>query len=385
MKLLFWLSLFLLIYAFIGYPLFIGLLAGFFPKPLSPTKDPAKKFSTSIVLVVYNGNALIRQRLENLLSQDYPIQEIVVVCDGCTDGTCTTVSSFEDPRVKLLSMPTRSGKADGLNLGISQARGEIVVLTDLRQSFERDTVSRLVEPFFSPEVGAVSGALEIMPSSHGVAKGVDTYWSLEKRIRHAESRFHSCIGCTGAVYAIRRSLFSPIPRDTLLDDVVIPMHIALSGYRVVFEPRATAFDPQPLAPARESIRKRRTLAGNFQIMFRYLQWLHPWKNRLWWQLFSHKYLRVLAPFLLLTTLGANLSLLGGSFFRFTLALQLLFYLFAGLGTFPFLKKLRLFSLPSSFVFLNSMVLRGLFDYLGGCGGVWESALPPGRQNGTPVA
>ncbi len=370
---LFWISAAFLSYTFVGYPVLIGLLARFFPKKTFISSIPT--LPVSVVLVVFNGREQIRARLENLLNQDYPIHEIIVVCDGCTDGTPEAVATLSDPRIKLISRPARTGKSASLNPGIKQATGEIVVLADVRQQFQPDTVSRLVENFSDPKIGAISGALEIKASSNSIGKGVGAYWSFEKKLRNAESTFDSCIGCTGAIYAIRRVLFTPLPADTLLDDVVIPMQIALAGYRVAFEARAVAYDPQPLDPTRESVRKRRTLAGNYQMLFRYPSWALPWKNRLWIQLVSHKYLRLLSPLFLATTLGANCFLLDQPFYRVPLSLQLSFYLFGILGNFPGFKKFRLFSISTSFLFLNRMILRGLLYYLfEGVNGIWENSI-----------
>ena len=373
MRLLYWISAFVLAYTFVGYPILIGFLAKLLPKHSPIPRGTSSPAPLSIVLVVFNGKEQIRSRLENLLAQDYPIHEVLVICDGCTDGTPEEVATLLDSRIILVPNAVRSGKSACLNLGLQLAIGEIVVLTDVRQQFQPDTISRLIDNFSDPQIGAVSGALEIKASSHAIGKGVDAYWNFEKSLRHAESAFDSCIGCTGAVYALRRSLFQPIPQDTFLDDVVIPMQIAAAGSRVVFEPRAIAYDPQTLHPARESVRKRRTLAGNFQMLFRYPGWMLPWRNRLCVQLVSHKYLRLSAPFFLLTILGANFLLLDQIFYRLLLLPQIGLYLFGVLGGFPFFKKIRLFSLPASFLFLNLMVVRGLLDYLFvNRGGLWES-------------
>jgi len=272
---LFWACAISLFYSFLGYPLLIGLLAKLISRRSAASEFESPPVPVSVILVVHNGKTLIGPRLENLLNQDHPIKEIIVICDGCTDGTPEAVQAVANPKVRTILQPRRSGKSSGLNLGIHNATSEIVVFADLRQRFRPDTISRLLENFANPEVGAVSGSLEIKASLDTTGRGVGSYWNLEKKLRHAESCFDSCIGCTGAIYASRLSLLEPIPEDTILDDVVIPMQIALAGYRVLFEPRAIAFDPQPQDPGLESIRKERTLAGNFQMLFRYPKWLLP--------------------------------------------------------------------------------------------------------------
>jgi hypothetical protein len=211
----------------------------------------------------------------------------------------------------------------------------------------------------------VSGALMIETAATAVGGGVDAYWRLEKFVRSAESKLDSSIGCTGAVYAIRRKLFQSIPADTILDDVVIPMQIALQNYRILFEPLAVSFDPQSLEPEREKVRKQRTLAGNFQMLFRYLNWLLPSRNRLWWQLISHKYLRLAAPLCLVLALIANARLLESSFFRLLFYGQCFFYSLAIFGLIFSRSKIFIFSIPAGFVFLNWMTVRGFFYFLKG--------------------
>ena len=360
----FWLCAGALLYTFAGYGLHIALLARLRSRQGRVAPDFIAP-DVCVVLVAHNEESRVLPRLENLLASDYPPGKlrVLVVSDGSTDGTVARIESLRDPRIAVLARPERGGKAACLNAGLAQSTGEIVVFADARQRFAADTIARLAAHFADPAVGAVSGALEIEQSGSSTGAGVDAYWRYEKRLRAAESRLDSCIGCTGAVYAIRRALFIPLPADTILDDVVIPMQIAIAGHRVLFDTGARAYDPQPLEPAAERIRKRRTLAGNYQMLFRHPAWLLPWRNRLWWQLIAHKYLRILAPAFLLGVFAANLALLAHPFYRLAFAGQCLFYILALLGiTFPQLRA-RAFSLPAGFVFLNLTSIRALLHYL----------------------
>ena len=271
------------------------------------------------------------------------------------------------PGSEIVECPQRAGKAAGLNLAASRCTDDILIFTDARQRFAEDAIARLTAHFADPAIGAVSGALEIAPAASATGAGVDAYWRYEKSLRAAESRWDSCIGCTGAIYALRRGLFTAIPEDTLLDDVVIPMQAAMQGARVIHDPTALAFDPQPLEPEAELRRKQRTLAGNFQMLFRYPAWLLPWGHRLWWQLLSHKYLRLVAPFLLLSALASSVALGGRPFYGFCLAAQLMLYFFAGISSLPAAQDWKFCQIAAGFVFLNFQVLRGLRYYLAGAG------------------
>ncbi|MBA4148696.1 MAG: glycosyltransferase family 2 protein [Verrucomicrobia bacterium] len=360
----FWFSFLVLAYTFCGYPALVMCLSRLSRKsPLQTNETPL----VSVVLAAHNEQERIHARLQNLLSAEYPADkiEIVIVSDGSTDATVDRAESIDERRVRVIHQTTRSGKAHCLNVGVAAACGEIVVFGDMRQRFAPDTIARLVSHFSDARVGAVSGSLEIERSASAIGGGVDAYWRLEKLIRFSEAQIDSSIGCTGAVYAIRRKNFQPIPSDTILDDVVIPMQIALQKLRVLFDPKAVAYDPQTLEPEREKIRKQRTLAGNFQMMFRYPGWLLPWVNRLWWQLISHKYLRLAAPFFMLLLLVANGLLLDSIFYRSIFIAQCLFYALAISGrTFSSIQS-RLFSIPAGFVFLNLMILSGLYHHLRG--------------------
>lgn len=362
----FWISLGGVAYTFLGYTILIVALARCFPRPT--IKGEVKELPlVSVVLVAFNERDRIRARLENLLAADYPRAklEIVVVTDGSTDGTPALVKEFSDRNVLLLEQAERGGKAACLNVGVPAAKGEIVVLCDARQRFDSRTIPNLVANFADERVGAVSGELFIESSGSSVGGGVDIYWKLEKIVRESEARLSSVIGATGAVYAIRRELFRPIPVDTLLDDVLIPLRIATEGHRVGFDPSATAYDPQTTDPVKEQRRKRRTLAGNFQLMFRYPGLMMPWRTGLWWQLISHKYSRVCAAWLLPLMFVSNALLSSKPFYEWIFYGHCGFYLLAAMGSLFKGIKTKLLSIPSGFVFLNLMSVLGLWDYIRG--------------------
>ena len=174
----------------------------------------------------------------------------------------------------------------------------------------RDTLRALVENFADPAVGAVSGELVLTTSDRTAAAGRGSafYWRYEKFIRSTEGRADSTIGATGAIYAIRRELFEPIPDDTILDDVLIPLRIVRKGYRVLFEPRARAYDSASATAQHEFVRKARTIAGTFQLFSRELWLFNPRRNRLWFETMSHKALRLALPVLHATLLVASAAL-----------------------------------------------------------------------------
>ena len=367
MAFVFWISAAALAYTFLGYQILIRVLSRLRPRATAGATTP--ELDATVLIVAHNEQSRIRARIENLRLSAVPAR-VVVCSDGSTDATAAEARAAG---ARVFEYAPRRGKAACLSDAIPALESSIVILADCRQQFTRDTIARLGRHFADPAIGAASGILRIGDPGTSAGDGVSAYWKMETAVRQSESNFDSCIGCTGAVYAIRRTLFRPIPADTILDDVVIPMWIALSGHRVVYDGEAEAFDPQPLDPRAETRRKARTLAGNFQMLVRHPAWLLPWKNRLAFQLISHKYLRLAGPFLLASILTASACLAEDSaFYETALGLQVLLYLLAAAGLALPSLRMRLFSIPAGFLFLNLMTLRGLFRFLfGPRGGAWE--------------
>src|SRR5262249_22240501 len=226
-EILFWIVVALIGYVYIGYPGLVWLWAVRHPRPVRRASTAPR---VSIVLVAHNEADRIGRRLENLLSLDYPRDhlEILVGSDGCTDGTAAIARAYESAGVTIVAFERRRGKSAVLNDLVAKARGEIVVLADARQRFEAPVIHALVEPFADPRVGAGRGALTLTHDADGawVGRGVGFYWRNEKFTRGNERGVASTGGATGAVYATRRELFEPIPDDTILDDVFVPLRIS---------------------------------------------------------------------------------------------------------------------------------------------------------------
>jgi poly-beta-1,6-N-acetyl-D-glucosamine synthase len=353
-ELIFWLSVALLAYAHVGYPALIAARARLRPRPPALGGEP----SVSVVIVAHDEAARVDTRIRNLRALDYPAErlEIVIASDGSVDGTPARARAWEPEGVTVVAFETRRGKAAVLNDVVPKARGEIVVMGDARQTFDARALRALVGAFADPAVGAVSGELILRAGDDAtrVGEGVGFYWRYEKFIRRQESRADSTVGATGAIYAIRRELFAPIPPDTILDDVLIPMTIVRRGYRVLFEAGARAYDRPAVTASAEFTRKVRTIAGNFQLFARHRWLLDPWRNRLWLQTVSHKGLRLLGPLFLAATAVANLALLDRSFYRLTLGAQAVFYAAALVGYLSCnaRTRVRLLGVPYVFCLLN---------------------------------
>ncbi len=376
---LFWFSLACILYTFIGYP----LLLRFFPKK-SLRLDVHKDLfipNVSIVIAAWNEEANISKRLDNLLTQDYPTDktEIIVVSDGSTDSTNSIVSSYSDRSVRLVSLEDRLGKAQALNQGIAQAKGNIIVFCDARQYFEPSAVSWLVANFYDPRVGCVSGELILVKDDQSrIQVEMGAYWNYEKWIRKMESRTGSVVGATGSIYAIRRFLFKPLPPGTILDDVLTPLNIVREGYRCIFESKAVALDCFSKDTGQEWQRKVRTLAGNWQMLSLQPELLLPWRNPCWWRLVSHKILRLIVPFALIILFISG-ALLQGMLYRTVVVLQCLLYASALLACLlPTVRANRILRLEYFFLVMNAAALAGFWRWItGDCKTVWQ---PLGADN-----
>lgn len=327
----FWVCLALLAYTHLGYPALLAVWARLRSRPVRRGEGLP---TLSVLVVACDEASLIDARVRNLLALDYPCDrlEILVASDGSTDGTAERARAYEAAGLTVFAFPVRRGKPAVLNELVPRARGELVVLADARQRFEPGALRALAAPFHDPCVGAVSGELLLDVGGEGVVgQGVGFYWRYEKWIRRHEAAVASTLGATGAIYAIRRELFEPIPPDTILDDVLVPLAIVRRGYRVVLEPEARAHDRPAVTPAQELGRKARTIAGNFQLFARERWLLDPFRNRLWVQTLSHKGLRLLTPVLLAAALAANVLLAESALYLWTLAGQIAFYAAAAAG------------------------------------------------------
>jgi cellulose synthase/poly-beta-1,6-N-acetylglucosamine synthase-like glycosyltransferase len=328
----FWLSLTLLVYVYFGYPLLAGLRAMLLSKPC---RKAAIEPSVSIIVIVHNEAERIAARIENLLALDYPRDrlEIVVGSDGSTDDTVERAQPYESEGVRVRAFHEHRGKPAIVNALVPLVRGEIVVFADARQRFDTGTVRALAANFADTHVGAASG--ELMMTAVGATacagQGSAFYWRYEKFIRSTEGRVDSTVGATGAIYAIRRDLFEPIPDDTLLDDVLIPLRIVRRGYRVIFDPEARAHDSVSATARQEFVRKTRTIAGMFQLLARETWLLNPFSNRLWFETISHKVLRLALPMLHAAFFVSNVALADMGFFGVLLAGQVAFYAAALVG------------------------------------------------------
>lgn len=312
-----------LFYVAIGYPLLLALWARWRPRGIVRRLEHK---TVSILLPVRNGEPWIRRKLESLLALNYPrrLMQILVISDGSTDRTEAIVQEFAGQGVELLRVPF-GGKAAALNYGMERARGEILFFTDVRQPLDPECLNHLVACFADPAVGVVTGELILLKGERQEEASIGWYWKYENWIRRQLNRLGSLLVVTGCVYAMRRSLATPLPVGALADDAVLPAAALLRGYRIVFEERARAYD-FPTRLGTEFHRKMRTLAGLFQLIRFYPALLAP-TYRMWFHFCSYKLARLLIPYAWLAMLASSFWL-PSPWRAWILAGQASFYLLA---------------------------------------------------------
>ncbi len=282
----------------IGYPLVGTLLAKRRPAPRLgriPTDT-----TVSVIIASRDAPDIIAHRVRDILKTDYPreLLEVIVAVDA------TALNALNNYHVALLGSASivpgdePGGKAAALNAGVRHATGEVLVFADSRQSFAPDAIPRLVEFLGGGGFGAASGTLVLAPERYDRTV-LGLFWQYELHLRRVESAIHSIVGVSGAIYALERSLWTPVPANLICDDLFVPLTLAMDGHRVGHCEEARAFDPRHFGRKEEFRRRVRTLTGVLQLCAWRPAILSPWQNPVWIQFTCHKLLRIVTPYLVL--------------------------------------------------------------------------------------
>jgi cellulose synthase/poly-beta-1,6-N-acetylglucosamine synthase-like glycosyltransferase len=363
----FWISLLAIAYAYVGYPAVLWLLARFRPPA---AKHRAAERSVTLIVSAFNEERVIGEKIENALSLDYPqaLLEIVVVSDGSSDRTCEIVRGFAHRGVVLRHYEGRIGKTACLNRALPMATGSIVVFSDANSAYERGALRALVRPFEDPSVGFVTGWTRYGGEDGAASASLGIYSRLELVTKALESRLASCIGADGAIFAIRKELYTPL-KDYDINDLVIPLSINRQGSRGILEREAVCVEKDAGGAKGEFQRQVRITNRTLRAIMNYRELLNP--VRFGWvsfELFSHKLCRFLVPPFLIAALASNLLLAeSGGFFLATLIAQGVFY--AAAGAAPLLSNngllTHLAETARSFVVVNAAIAVAWIKYFEG--------------------
>lgn len=286
-RLLFWGLGAIVAWTYVVFPAVVLARGRWRPKPIEADDiDP----TVSVIIAAHNEAPVIRRRIENLLELDGPPDrlEIIVASDGSTDATASIAAAVATDRVTVLDLP-RVGKADALNAAVARATGEILVFSDANSEFAPDAIRRLVRPFADPAVGGVAGDQRYRDDGGGV--GERQYWDFDRRLKQAESAAGNVISATGAIYAIRRDLFEPVPPG-VTDDFITSTAVIAQGRRLVFADHAIAYEPVARDDRSEFGRKVRVMTRGLRGVILRRALLDPRRTGFYAvQLATHKVLR----------------------------------------------------------------------------------------------
>jgi cellulose synthase/poly-beta-1,6-N-acetylglucosamine synthase-like glycosyltransferase len=351
MAAVFWISLVLIVYPYAVYPALLALWGALRARPVARA---AVEPSVTVLVPAFNEADVIAATLAALLAQDYPKErlQILVVSDCSDDGTDDIVRSFADRGVELLRQPERGGKALGLNAAVRHARGEIVVFCDANARFAPGAVRSLAQNFADPQVGYVTGALTV-DDEGGVTGGNNAYLRFEESLRAAETRVASVIGVNGGCDAIRRELYSDIPKE-LITDFVLPLRVIAAGRRVVFDPQAQSREDGNAELQSEFSMRVRVALRALQGLVHMRRLLNPLRHpSAAFCIVSHKVVRYMAFVFLATALVSNIALAVASpFYRVLLVGHLACYALAACGLLGAGRRLGLVTVAPAYLLMT---------------------------------
>lgn len=401
LEIIFWIALFIVFYTYLGYGILLYLLVKLkelFVKPIRRTL-PAEEALPDVTLFItaFNEEDVVDEKMKNSLELDYPEERlhIVWVTDGSNDGTNDRLQTRWADRATVYFQPQRQGKTAAMTRGMKLIETPLVVFTDANTMVNREAIREIVRAFQDPRVGCVAGEKRIAVQTRdgAAAGGEGIYWRYESTLKALDARLYSAVGAAGELFAIRRELFEEMERDTLLDDFILSLRIAMKGNTIAYCTEAYAIESGSADMGEEEKRKVRIAAGGLQSIGRLLPLLNPFRyGVLSFQYVSHRVLRwSITPILLFLLLPLNMLILSGVrsstdpllagegaavLYSTLFLLQMLFYLAGLWGYYLSTKQLKnkLFFIPYYFLFMNVNVIKGIGYLRKKRGsGAWEKA------------
>ncbi len=390
LKILFWLMIFTVFYAYVGYGILVLLLTAIRRWAGISRQHPAQLYGgepeVTLFIAAFNERDVVEEKMRNTYALDYPPEkmQILWVTDGSDDGTPDLLRNYS--RVTVLHQPGRNGKIGAMNRGMKFVTTPIVIFCDANTMLSRSSIRRITALFSDPKVGCVSGEKRIQGKDRDSAAGAGEglYWKYESALKRLDAELYSVAGAAGELFAIRTALYREMESDTLLDDFMISLRVAQQGYTIQYDPEAYAIEKPSTSVKEELKRKIRISAGGLQSVIRLRALLNIFRYRtLSFQFFSHRVLRwTLAPLSLLLLIPAGWYLaLDEGIYRFGLYsalwwLQVLFYACALAGWYleEHLVRVKLLFVPYYFFIMNLSVFLGFRRLISGSQSVnWARA------------
>ena len=373
MKWIFWISLFIIFYTYIGYGIVLYILVKIkrlFVKSALPA-DGSFTPSLTLIVAAFNEESVIEEKIKNTLSLHYPQElfKIIFITDGSSDATASIIAKY--PRIELLHKDVRAGKIAAVHRAMQFVETEIVVFTDANTFLNKDALLKIAKYYADPKVGAVSGEkrVQIEDASDATA-GEGFYWKYESKLKKWDYELYSVVGAAGELFSVRTKLYEAVEPDTLLDDFMISMKIAMKGYKIAYDPDAYAVEASSENLKEEYKRKVRIAAGGIQSTIRTSKLFNPFfMPLLGFQYISHRVLRwTITPFLMIFVFFLNLYFIMQSsilLYQLIMLAQVFFYLLAVLGWLLETRQVRIkiLFIPYYFCFMNYCMLAGTYRYL----------------------
>lgn len=389
-EIIFWIALFIVFYTYLGYGIVLYLLVKLKELFVKPIKRKLPEDSTlpevTLFITAFNEEEVVDEKMKNSLELDYPEDKlhIVWVTDGSNDGTNEQLRTRWEGKATVLFQPERQGKTAAMNRGMKLINTPIVVFTDANTMVNQEAIREIVLAFEDTRVGCVAGEKRIAVQTRdgAAAGGEGIYWKYESTLKALDARLYSAVGAAGELFAVRRELFEEMEQDTLLDDFILSLRIAMQGYTIAYCTEAYAIESGSADMHEEEKRKVRIAAGGLQSIWRLRPLLNPFRyGILSFQYVSHRVLRwSLTPILLFLLLPLNALLLymGASceIYGTILILQILFYILGLWGYYLSTRQIKnkLLFIPYYFLFMNVNVLKGIGYLRKKRGtGAWEKA------------
>lgn len=391
LKIIFWILLFIVFYAYIGYGIVLFLMIKIkriFKIGRKKQTIPDYEPEVTLFVAAYNEKDYVHDKVKNSLELEYPKDKVkqVWVTDGSDDGTPEILKEYSDMGIEVYHEDARGGKIGAMNRGLQFVKSPIVIFSDGNTMLGKESIQRIVNMFSDPKVGCVSGEKRIYQKDKDTAAGTEgIYWKYESTLKKWDAELYSVVGAAGELFAIRTELFQHVEKDTLLDDFMISLRVAMRGYTIQYDPEAYAIETSSANVKEELKRKIRISAGGIQSILRLAALLNIFKyGLLSFQYISHRVLRwTLAPLALPLLLIINTYITYNSgflnfddIFTFLFYGQIVFYVFALLGWYFENKeiKIKLLFIPYYFFIMNLSVFLGLKRFLKGKQSVnWERA------------
>jgi cellulose synthase/poly-beta-1,6-N-acetylglucosamine synthase-like glycosyltransferase len=381
---IFWILVFIIFYTYLGY----GIVLFFLVKMKRIVKKKELKTivdnelpEVTLLIAAYNEQDYVKAKVENTLQLNYPKEKLkqIWITDGSNDNTPELLRAYT--QVEVLHRPERAGKIAAMNRGIKFVKTPIVIFSDANTLLGKESIMKIAEMFSDPKVGCVSGEKRIFNAEEEAASaaGEGLYWKYESALKRWDAELYSAVGAAGELFAIRTELYNEVEPDTLLDDFIISLRVAMKGFKIDYDPEAYAIETASANVKEELKRKIRIAAGGIQSVVRLYPLLNIFKyGILSFQYISHRVLRwTITPLCLLAVLIINAFLAFNSTTYLVLfLLQFLFYIFALTGWMLENKKLKIkiFFIPYYFFIMNYAVFMGFGRYIKKSQSVnWERA------------